>query len=46
MLDFTHNNLTQLLSGKMKYKTGVVAIEEFAGLKQRMYSFLVEDWWT
>ena len=44
MLDFTHNNLTQLLSGKMKYKTDVVAIEEFAGLKQRMYSFLVEDW--
>ena len=44
MLDFSRNNLTKLLFGKMKYKTGVVAIAKFAGLKQKMYSFLVEDW--
>ena len=33
----------QLIIGKMKDETGGVAIEEFVGLKPKMYSFLVDN---
>ena len=33
----------KLVIGKMKDETGGVAIEEFVGLKPKMYSFLVDD---
>ena len=33
----------ELVIGKMNDKTGGVAIEEFVGLKAKMYSFLVEN---
>ena len=33
----------KLVIGKMKGKTGGVAIEEFVGLKPKMYSFLVNN---
>ena len=33
----------QIFIGKMKDETGEVAIEEFVGLKPKMYSFLVDD---
>ena len=49
MLDFSnystkskdYNNSNKLVIGKMKDETGGVAIEEFVGLKPKMYSFLV-----
>ena len=36
-------NSNKLVIGKMKDETGGVAIEEFAELKIRMYSFLVQN---
>ena len=33
----------KLVIGKMKDETGSVVIEEFVGLKAKMYSFLVDD---
>ena len=33
----------KLLIGKMKDKTGSITIEEFIGLKPKMYPFLVEN---
>ena len=33
----------KLVVGKMKDETGGVAIEEFFGLKPKIYSFLVDD---
>ena len=36
-----YDNLNKLVIGKMKDETGGVAIEEFVGLKPKMYSFLV-----
>ena len=38
-----YDNLNKLVIGKMKDETGGVAIEEFAGLKPRIYSFLVDN---
>ena len=37
-----HDDSNKLVIGKMKDETGVVAIEEFVGLKPKMYSFLVD----
>ena len=34
---------SKLVVGKMKDETGGVAIEEFFGLKPKIYSFLVDD---
>ena len=36
-------NSNKLVIGKMKDKTGYVAIEEFVGLKPKPYSFLVDN---
>ena len=36
-------NSNKLVTGKMKDEAGGIAIEEFAGLKANMYSFLVDD---
>ena len=36
-------NSNQLVVGKLKDKTAGVAIEEFVGLKQKIYSYLVDD---
>ena len=36
-----YNDSNKLLIGKIKDETGGVAIEEFVGLKSKMYSFLV-----
>ena len=36
-----YDNSNKLVTGKIKGKTGGVVIEEFAGLKPKMYSFLV-----
>ena len=38
-----YDNSNKLVIGKIKGKTGGVAIEEFAGLKPKMYSFLVDN---
>ena len=38
-----YDNSNKLLVGKMKDETAVVAIEEFVGLKPKMYSYLVDD---
>ena len=38
-----YNDSNILVDGKMKFKMGCVAVEEFAGLKEIMYSFLVDD---
>ena len=38
-----YDNSNKLVTGKMKDKTGGVAIEECAGLKPKMYSFLVDN---
>ena len=38
-----YDDSTKLIVGKMIDETGNVAIEEFVGLKPKMYSFLVED---
>ena len=38
-----YDGSNKLIIGKMKDKTGVVAIEEFVGLKPKMYSLLVDD---
>ena len=38
-----YDDSNKLVIGKMKDETGVVAIEEFVGLKPKMYSFLVDD---
>ena len=35
--------LNKLVIGKMKDETGGVAIEEFIGLKPKMYSFFIDD---
>ena len=51
MLDFSiystkskfHNDSNKLIIGKMKDKTVRVAIEEFVGLKPKMYLYLVGD---
>ena len=51
MLDFSiystkskfHNDSNKLVIGKMKDRTVRVAIEEFAGLKPKMYLYLVDD---
>ena len=37
------NDSNKLVVGKMKEKTVGVTIEEFVGLKPKMYSFLVDD---
>ena len=37
------DNSKKLIIGKMKDETGGVAIEEFVGLKPKMYSFLVDN---
>ena len=38
-----YNNSNKLVIAKMKDETGGVAIEEFVGLKPKMYSFVVEN---
>ena len=38
-----YDNSNKLVIGRMKDETGGVAIEEFVGLKSKMYSFLVEN---
>ena len=38
-----HDDLNILVIGKMKDETGGVGIKEFAGLKAKMYSFLVDN---
>ena len=38
-----YDNSNKLVIGKMKDETGGVAIEEFVGLKPKMYSFLVDN---
>ena len=38
----SHDNSNKLVIGKMKAETGDVAIQEFVGLKPKMYSFLVD----
>ena len=38
-----YDNSDKLVIGKMKDETGGVAIEEFVGLKPKMYSFLVDN---
>ena len=51
MLDFSNystkskcsDNSNKLVIGKMKYEIGGVAIEEFVGLKPKMYSLLVDN---
>ena len=48
MLDFSYyltksKYLNKLVIGKMKDETDSVVIEEFVGLKPKMYSFLVDD---
>ena len=51
MFDFTnystkskyYDKSNKLVIGKMKDEAGGVAIEEFVGLKPKMYSFLVEN---
>ena len=37
-----YDNSNKLVVGKMKYETAGVAVEEFAGLKPKMYSCLVD----
>ena len=51
MLDFSnysakskyYDNSNKLMDSKMKDETASVAIEEFIGLKPKMYSYLVDD---
>ena len=45
ILDFSnyYDDSNKLVVVKMKNKTSDVAIEEFVGLKQKMYSFLVDN---
>ena len=38
-----YDDSNKLVIGKMKDETGGVAIEEFVGLKPKMYSFLVDN---
>ena len=38
-----YDNSNKLIIGKMKDGTGDVEIEEFAGLKSKIYSFLIDD---
>ena len=38
-----YNDSNKLVTEKMKNETGGVAIQEFVGLKPKMYSFLVDD---
>ena len=38
-----YDDSNKLVIGKMKYKTGGVAIEEFLRLKPKMYWFLVDN---
>ena len=38
-----YDNLNKLNIGKMKDKTGGVAIEEYVGLKPKTYSFLIDN---
>ena len=38
-----YDNSNKLVYGKMKDKTAGVAIEEFSGLKQKMYLYLIND---
>ena len=38
-----YDNSNKLVYGKMEDETAAVAIEEFAGLKQKMYLYLIND---
>ena len=38
-----YGNSNKLVVGKMKNEIACVAIEEFVGLKPKMYSYLVDD---
>ena len=38
-----YDNSSTLVIGKMKDETVGIAIEEFVGIKQKMYSYLVDD---
>ena len=38
-----YDNSNKLVVGKMKDETAGIAIEEFVGLKPKMYSYLVND---
>ena len=38
-----YDDSNKLVIGKMKDQTGGVAIEEFVGLKPKMYSFIVDN---
>ena len=38
-----YDDLNILFIGKMRDETGGVVIEEFVGLKAKMYSFLLDD---
>ena len=38
-----YDNSNKLVIGKMKDETAGAAIEEFVGLKSKMYSYLVDD---
>ena len=38
-----YDNSNKLMVGKMENETAAVAIEDFAGLKPKMYSYLIDD---
>ena len=38
-----YDNSNKLVVGKMKDETVAAAIEEFAGLKPKIYSYLIDD---
>ena len=38
-----YDNSNKLMVGKMENETAAVAIEDFVGLKPKMYSYLVDD---
>ena len=38
-----YDNSNKLVAGKMKYETAGVAIEEFVGLKPKMYLYFLDD---
>ena len=43
MFGFNNDDSNKLIVGKMKDEIGGVVIEEFVGLKSKMYSVLVDD---
>ena len=43
MFGFNNDDSNKLIVGKMKDEIGGVVVEEFVGLKSKMYSVLVDD---